>query len=124
MQFALTEEQLLLQDTVRSLLAEKASSPAVRSAMTSDLGYDPALWKQMTAELGLGGVALPTSLGGSGMGMVGLAIVMMELGRTLLPSPFASSVGIAAAAVMAQGTEEQQQKLLPQLADGSMIATL
>ena len=124
MQFALTEEQLLLQDTVRSVLAERAGSAVVRSAMTSELGYDPALWKELTAELGLGGVALPTSLGGSGMGMVGLAIVMMELGRSLLPSPFASSVGMALAALMEQGTEEQQQRLLPQLAEGRLVAAL
>ena len=51
MNFALDEEQERLRATARAFLADCSSSPQVRSAMDSPLGWDPAVWRRIAAEL-------------------------------------------------------------------------
>ena len=87
MQFTFNEEETLLQESVSGFLASHGSSAAMRSAMESELGYDPELWRSIVSEMGMGGIAFPARLGGAEMGQVGFAIAMMEMGRVLLPSP-------------------------------------
>ena len=52
MNFALDEEQERLRATARAFLAECSSSPQVRAAMDTPLGWDPAVWRRIAAELG------------------------------------------------------------------------
>ncbi len=124
MQFTFSEEETLLQESVSGFLATHGSSAAVRKAMESDLGYDPALWQSIVGEMGMGGIAFPARLGGAEMGHVGFAIAMMEMGRVLLPSPYFSSIGLAAQAILNAGTEAQQDTLLPAIVTGETIAAL
>ena len=124
MQFVLTEEQALIQATARAFFAEQATSAAVRKAMESEAAYDPALWRRVSAEIGFTGTGIPSPYGGSGLGQVELAIIMMEAGRTLYPSPLLPSVCMAAQAILAAGTEEQKARLLPAIASGETIAAL
>ncbi|GAD47398.1 putative acyl-CoA dehydrogenase [Caenibius tardaugens NBRC 16725] len=124
MQFTFNEEETLLQESVSGFLASHGSSAAVRSAMDSELGYDPVLWRAIVSEMGMGGIAFPARLGGAEMGHVGLVIAMMEMGRVLLPSPYFSSIALAAQAILNAGTEAQQDALLPAIITGDTIATL
>jgi alkylation response protein AidB-like acyl-CoA dehydrogenase len=124
MQFTFSEEETLLQESVSGFLATHGSSAAVRKAMESDLGYDPALWQSIVGEMGMGGIAFPARLGGAEMGHVGFAIAMMEMGRVLLPSPYFSSIGMAAQAILNAGTDAQQDRLLPAIVAGETIAAL
>jgi alkylation response protein AidB-like acyl-CoA dehydrogenase len=103
-------EQEELRAAVRRLLADKAPSEAVRRWMESDEGYDPALWRQMAAQLGLQGLAVPEEFGGAGYGPVELGIVFEEMGRGLLPGPFFATVGLAAQALTASGDLEAQAR--------------
>lgn len=119
----LTEEQAELRDSVRRFLADKSSEAEVRRLMATDAGYDPATWKRMARQLGLQGLAVPEEYGGQGFTWAELGIVLEEAGRALLGGPFLSSV-LAAAAVLESGDEDAKQRLLPGLADGSVIATL
>jgi alkylation response protein AidB-like acyl-CoA dehydrogenase len=48
-----------LRASVRAFLSAKADEQQVRAAMESERGYDDALWRQMTEQLGLTGLALP-----------------------------------------------------------------
>ncbi len=119
-----TAEQEELRTTVRRFLAEMSPSPQVRHWMDSEDGYDPRLWHRMAGELGLHGLALPERFGGSDGGPVELGIVLEEMGRVLLPSPYFATVGLAGQALVASNDTAAQERWLPAIADGSAIATL
>jgi alkylation response protein AidB-like acyl-CoA dehydrogenase len=120
MQFAHSEEQLLIRDSARALLAERAGSAQVRAAMAAPGGYDEALWQQMAGELGWTGLAIPERFGGAGLGWVELCILQEELGRRLVASPFFGTVALGAALIQAAGSEAQCEDLLGRIAAGSL----
>ncbi|WP_369230897.1 acyl-CoA dehydrogenase family protein [Streptomyces sp. R21] len=119
-----TEEQDELRAVLRRFLSEKAPSEAVRRWMESDEGHDPGLWRQMAGQLGLHGLALPEEYGGFGGGPVELGIVMEELGRVLLPSPYFATVALAGQALAASGDDAAKARWLPAIADGTLTGTL
>ena len=123
MNLTLTEEQEDLRAAVRRLLADKAPSEAVRRAMESAAGHDPGLWQQMAGQMGLTGLAVPEEFGGAGGGPVELGVVLAETGRTVLPSPFFATAGLAGQALTASGDKDAQARWLPAIADGSLTAT-
>ncbi|WP_424923582.1 acyl-CoA dehydrogenase family protein [Amycolatopsis acidicola] len=108
----MTGEQDQLRDSVRRFLADKSPSAAVRQWMRSEAGFDPAVWRQLTSQLGLGALAEG--------GLAELAIVLEETGRALLPSPFFATVALAGQALAACGDE----RLLSSIVEGSRTATL
>jgi alkylation response protein AidB-like acyl-CoA dehydrogenase len=119
-----TPEQEELRASVRRFLADKSPSESVRRWMESEEGYDVALWQQMAGQLGLQGLAVPAEFGGAGSGPVELGIVLEELGRALVPTPFFSTVALAGQALTASGDADAQARWLPGIADGTLIATL
>ncbi len=123
MNFAFSEEQEMLRDTVRSFLEDKAPSAKVRELMESDSGYDPDLWRQI-AEQGWQAMHIPEEYGGAGFSYLELVILMEEMGRSLFPVPYFSSVVLAGNTLLAGGSEEQKQDLLPGIASGERIAAL
>ena len=90
MTFAFSEEQQELRSTAARFLEEKSSSAIVRELMETDTGFDEGTWKQM-ADLGWLGMAIPEEYGGVGFGFVELLVLLEEMGKKLLPSPFVSS---------------------------------
>jgi alkylation response protein AidB-like acyl-CoA dehydrogenase len=99
-----------LRDTVRSFFA-------VQSPVRSQLADDPSIWKRLTAELGLTGLAVPEEHGGSGASFVELAVVLEEAGRSLLRAPLLSTAVAAAVLVRTDVAD-----LVPRLLDGSTSA--
>ena len=124
MNFAFSDEQEELRQTVRRFLEGKSPSAEVRRLMETSEGYDPAVWKQMGQELGLQGLHIPEEYGGQGFTFVELAIVLEEMGRVLLCAPYFSSVVLAANAILNAGTDAQKAALLPGIASGETIAAL
>ena len=124
MNFAFSEEQDEFRATLRRFLEEKSPSTEVRSLMETAEGYDPSVWKQMAAELGLQGLHLPESLGGQGFGFLELAIVFEEMGRVLYCGPYFSTVALAAGAILNAGDDSQQRAMLPGIAAGETLGTL
>ncbi|MER5436587.1 acyl-CoA dehydrogenase family protein [Streptomyces sp. NPDC002588] len=124
MTLTFTEEQDELRATLRRFLADKAPSASVRRWMESDEGHDPRLWQQMAGQLGLHGLALPQEYGGFGGGAVELGIVLEELGRVLLPSPYFATVALAGQALAVSGDDTAKARWLPAIADGSLTGTL
>jgi len=122
--FAFTEEQEELRAAARAFLAEASSSERVRAAMESEAGYDPEVWKRIGSELGWTGVTVPEACGGIGLGAVELVALLEPMGEALLGSPFFASVCLAAPAVLAAGSAEQQQRWLGPLAEGLARAAL
>jgi alkylation response protein AidB-like acyl-CoA dehydrogenase len=124
MNFLFTDEQLELRASVRDFLARKSAEETVRGLMATDAGYDPAVWSQMSDQLGLQGMAVPAEYGGAGFGYLELGIVFEEMGRALLCAPFLSSVALAAEALLRCDDEAARKEWLPGLAAGRTIGTL
>ncbi|TVS16918.1 MAG: acyl-CoA dehydrogenase [Gammaproteobacteria bacterium] len=123
MNFEFSEDQNMLRDQAQNFLRAKSDSKAVRKILESDQHYDEALWKGMV-ELGWTGVTIPETYGGIGLGHLELCVIAEELGRTLAPTPFSSSVYLATEALLQFGSEEQKQAWLPKLAAGEVIGTV
>lgn len=125
MALVLTEEQTMLRDSARGLLADKAPVAHLRQLRDeqSPDGLSRAL-RQTFAEMGFAGLLVPEAFGGSGLGMVEAGVVIEEIGRNLTPSPFLATAVIAAAALTHGGSAAQQQAYLPAIAAGSLLATL
>jgi alkylation response protein AidB-like acyl-CoA dehydrogenase len=120
--FGFSEEQEMLRASARSLLEKECPSTVVRRLMDDERGYDPGLWKQM-AELGWTGLVLPEDFGGGGLTYVDLVVILEEMGRVLLPSPFIWTVMFAEALKRA-GSPAQKKELLPRIASGELVSTL
>ena len=122
MDFGFSEEQEMLRESARGLLEKECPSAAVRRLMDDERGYDPALWKKM-AELGWTGLTIAEEFGGAALTYVDLALVMEEMGRALLPSPFIWTA-MAAEAIRRAGSDAQKRAILPKIAAGEMIAAI
>lgn len=124
MDFALSSDQEMIRDTAEGFLAEASTSAAVRAAMKTSLGFDPALWAQIGQELGWCATPIPEAFDGLGLGSVELVLLMEQMGRRLLCSPFFATVGLAAQVLMAVGNEAARQQYLPAIAAGELTATV
>jgi alkylation response protein AidB-like acyl-CoA dehydrogenase len=123
MNFAFTEEQELLRETARRFLEEKVPSSRIRELMETDEGYDPDLWTEI-ARLGWQGMAIPEAYGGAGYTFAEQAVLMEEMGRVLFPGPYLSTVVLAANVLLAGGSEEQKQQILPGIGAGERIVAV
>jgi alkylation response protein AidB-like acyl-CoA dehydrogenase len=125
MPLVLTEEQSMLRDSARGLISDKAPVSHLRGLRDSKdaTGFSRELWKAF-AEMGFSGLLVPENFGGSGLGCVEAGVVMEEIGRTLMPSPFLSTAVLAASALSRGGSEAQKSAHLPKIADGSLLAAL
>jgi alkylation response protein AidB-like acyl-CoA dehydrogenase len=125
MALVLTEEQSMLRDSARGLIGDKAPVSHLRQLRDSRdaIGFSRELWRSF-AEMGFSGLLVPDEFGGSGLGCVEAGVVMEEIGRTLMPSPFLSTAVLAASALSRGGSAAQKSEHLPKIADGSLLAAL
>ena len=123
MQFAFTEEQEQFRDIVRRFSTERSPPAEVRKLMETEHGFDADVWRQLSGELGLAALRIPETYGGSGFGALELSLVMEEFGRSLLCAPYFSSAVLATEVILAAGSDEDCNALLPSLADGSRRGT-
>jgi alkylation response protein AidB-like acyl-CoA dehydrogenase len=122
MDFGISEEQALLQQTVADFLAKECPIGRVRELFDADAAHDPALWKGL-CELGLSGLLVPERFGGAGLGLVDLALVAEVLGRAATPGPFLGHA-LATVAIQEGGSDAQKERWLPRLAAGEALATV
>ena len=120
MPIAITEDHQTLGQTASDFLAKHDSRGAARALLEAEAETLPPFWGDI-AELGWLGLHLPEEHGGSGFGLPELVVVVEELGRALTPGPFVPTV-IASAVIDAAGSDELATRLLPGLADGSVVA--
>src|SRR4051795_775681 len=125
MALVLNEEQSMLRDSARGLIGDKAPVSHLRQLRDSKdaTGFSRELWRSF-AEMGFSGLLVPDDFGGSGLGCVEAGVVMEEIGRTLMPSPFLSTAVLAASALTRGGSEAQKAAHLPKISDGSLLAAL
>jgi alkylation response protein AidB-like acyl-CoA dehydrogenase len=117
------EEQDMLRTMARDFLANECPMTRVRELMADETGFDRELWKKM-AELGWLGLIFPEEYGGAGMTFRDLTILLEEMGRMVLPSPFISTLLLVGLPVLTFGTKEQKDELLPKIANGEAVCTL
>src|ERR1700732_973351 len=125
MALVLSEEQSMLRDSARGLISDKAPVSHLRQLRDAKdaTGFSRDLWKAF-AEMGFSGLLVPENFGGSGLGCVEAGVVMEEIGRTLMPSPFLSTAVLAASALSRGGSAAQKAEHLPKISAGSLIAAL
>src|SRR5246127_2128544 len=125
MALVLTEEQSMLRDSARGLISDKAPVSHLRQLRdTKDAtGFSRDLWKAF-AEMGFAGLLVGEDFGGSGLGQVEAGVLMEEIGRTLMPSPFLATAVLAASALSRGGSTAQKSEHLPRISDGSLLAAL
>jgi len=117
------EDKQALQGTLRGFLAGQLPPAALRAALESRAGYSLELHARLAGELGLTGLTIPREFGGMGLSQAGASVVHAELGRVLYPGPILATA-LAGGMLLATGDRAAQERWLPLLADGSVIATV
>jgi pimeloyl-CoA dehydrogenase small subunit len=117
MDFDLSEEQRLLQESVGKLIADAYDFEKRKLYGKEPTGYSEARWAQF-AEMGLLGLPFPEPLGGSGGTSVETMIVMEAFGRGLVLEPYLATVILGGGLLRLAGSAAQQQELIPAVANG------
>jgi alkylation response protein AidB-like acyl-CoA dehydrogenase len=123
MDFGLSEEQEMLQQSAREFLTQECPPHFVRATYTEPDGFSRELHRKM-AEQGWTGLLVPESYGGLGLGMLDMVVLLEEMGRAVVPGPFMFSSGLATLALMLGGTSTQKKNWLPRFASGEVVGTL
>ena len=123
MDLGLTEIQQMLKNSAREFLSQECPLTLVREMEEDERGYTDELWRQL-AGLGWPGVAFPEQYGGTGGSFLDLAVLLEEIGRSLTPGPFFSTVVLGGLTVLDAGTDQQKQYILPGICSGQTRMTL
>ncbi len=123
MDFGLSEEQELLQRSAREFLTQECPPTFVREMLKDKDGFSRELHRKM-AELGWTSLLVPEAQGGLGLGMLDMAVLLEEIGRSVVPGPFLFSSVLATFALVQYGTPAQKKSWLPRLAAGEVVGTL
>ncbi len=117
MEFALSDDQRMLQDSIQACLETVSPLDEVRKAASGDTDVLAAIESGL-AELGVGQVLVPEAHGGLGLGLLDAVLVQEALGRAIAPAGFTAGAAMAVAGVMSAGTEDQKAEWLPKIASG------
>jgi len=115
MDFSFTEDQRLLQDGLREVLAGECGPGVVRQAWES--GAVPGLW-QVLAEAGLVGATVEEAFGGLGFSPVDWVLLLEEVGRSAVPEPVLETVAVAVPVLQQLGSASLKARWLPAVAAG------
>jgi alkylation response protein AidB-like acyl-CoA dehydrogenase len=119
MDFNLSQEQQMLQDTVARLVRDIYTFEQRERLLKSETGFSLDFWAQLS-ELGLTAVPFSEELGGMGGSGVDTSLIMTELGRGLCLEPYLQSVIFAGGLLDQLGSAEQKAELLPLIASGEL----
>ena len=122
MDFAFSQEQEALRELARTILSEQVTYDGLKALEAKQQWFHRGAWKEL-AKAKLLGVAIPEEFGGSGLGMIELAILLEEVGRAVAPVPVLTSLVLGALPVAEFGTAEQKKRLLPGVVNGDTVLT-
>ena len=120
MNFEFSADQMQLKDIARKFLEKEESVKRARNVLEGDASFDEDLWSQVI-EMGFTATAIPEEYDGLGLGYLELCVIAEELGRSLAPTPFSSSVYLATEAILNFGDDSVKQAMLPAFASGEKI---
>lgn len=119
MDFGLSEDQVLFEETLRGFLAEQVPIDRVRALRDESCPDHRGIWSAL-AELGIAGILVPEAQGGSGLGLLDAAIVSQALGAAATPTPFLGSSVISVTALREIGGAEAESRLAG-IATGDLV---
>lgn len=117
MNFDLTEEQQMLQDSLRRFLANEYTFDKRREFINSGKGTDDGIWNAF-AEMGLLAYTFPEENDGLGGNAIDTMLVMESFGRALVTEPYLATVVLAGGLIRDNGSDAQKADLLPAIASG------
>lgn len=123
MEFGLSEEQVMLQQSVGRFLEDAGGLAQTRALAASGARRTPDLVTGLS-ELGVMGLITPESQGGTGLSLLEAALVAEQLGAHVSPTPFIGTAILAPLALQLAGSPGQQGLWLPRLAAGQVTAGL
>ena len=120
MDFALNEEQKMIQDTIRKFAQEEIAPVASENDKKAQFPRD--LFDKLSA-LGFMGTPIPEEYGGAGFDFISHAIVAEEIGKvdSSMRGTYSVQVSLVELPIFKYGTEEQKKKYLPKLTSGEWI---
>ena len=119
MDFGLSDEQKLLDESLRRFLAERMPMTRVRELIETPEAHDPKAWAEL-AELGVAGCLIAEEHGGAGLTLLDAAVISTALGHAAAPTPFLGSAVLAPALIADAGSDAQRKEWLPKLAAGKL----
>ena len=123
MNFGFSEEQEMLRDATRRFLDNECPSSFVRKMMEDDSAHATEMWKKV-AEQGWPAILIDEAHGGVGGSFLDMVVILEEMGRSLLPGPFLATALLGTPAILAGGSDEQKNAILPGVAAGETVLSL
>ena len=123
MEFIFSEDQLLLQQTVRDFLEGECTVEHVRSMWDTETGRSPEFWGKL-AEIGVPGLLVPEENDGLGMDEIDMVLVLEETGRAGLAEPVIHTAAVAVPMLAESGNDAIAGAWLPRVAGGDAIISV
>ncbi len=120
MRFAFSEDQQLLQKTVRDFLRAESTPERIRALWETETGRSPELWRKL-ADVGLAGALVPDAHGGMGLDETSAVLLFEECGRAALAEPVVATVAVGAPLLAELGDAELAGRWLPRVAAGDAL---
>ncbi|MCS6927006.1 MAG: acyl-CoA dehydrogenase family protein [Candidatus Binatia bacterium] len=119
MNFAYSEEQQLLAQSLQQFITKEYTFDARRAIIASAAGYSEQVWAKF-AEMGLLGLPFAHTYGGFGGNAIDVLPVMEAIGQALIVEPYLATVGLGGQLIARGGSEGQKRALLPALIRGRL----
>ncbi len=123
MDFAFTKDHDMIRKSAREFFAKECPKDKVRELKEDSKGYDPKMWKKMV-ELGYTGLVIPETYNGMEGEFLELMVLMEEIGRNIVPSPYFSTVVLCGLPLNEFGSDKQKKTHLTKIAEKGEIWTL
>jgi len=122
MRFAFTEDQVLLQQTVRDFLRAECTPERIRALWETETARSRDLWRKL-ADVGVAGVLVPEEHGGLGLDEIDAVTLFEEAGRAALAEPVVATAAVGAPLLRELGGE-LAARWLPRVASGDAIVAV
>tara|TARA_B100000214_G_scaffold65936_2_gene43683 strand:- start:7606 stop:8739 length:1134 start_codon:yes stop_codon:yes gene_type:complete len=123
MNFELSEEQKMIQQSVERFVQENYDLSNRISISSEDPGYSKEYWSSM-AELGWLGLAFAEEEGGFGGNQIDTLVLMEQFGKGLVLEPFLANIVLGGGAIKRSNSQQLKETIIPGLIDGSLQITL
>jgi alkylation response protein AidB-like acyl-CoA dehydrogenase len=122
MDFALTDEQQAAIDLAGQIVSDRATPERIKEIEQSTSRIDRDLWADL-ATADLLGLTVPEAHGGGGFGFLEACLVLQQIGRSVAPVPYWSTIVLGALPMARFGTDAQKQAHLPGVVTGDTLLT-
>ena len=123
MNFELSEEQKMIQQSVERFVQENYDLSNRISISSEDPGFSKEYWSSM-AELGWLGLAFAEEEGGFGGNQIDTLVLMEQFGKGLVLEPFLANIVLGGGAIKRSNSQQLKETIVPGLIDGSLQITL